>query len=219
MRSSGPTRLGGQLAPRRDVHFFFLLDGSTSMVHDARIQSLNYAVACAVDEMRRVAAEQWTANVLVRALRFATDIEWVVEKPTPIAEFEWTKNIAADGETAMGKALSAVADELEKLDVRGKYYPPVIILVTDGEPTDRDAFEKGLERLLSQSIGRLSTRIAVAIKVGPRGIECLKKFTDIILPADKADEIVQNIAIASTSGIMLSAKPERVGHELPKMRR
>src|SRR5882757_9506438 len=111
-----PTRLGGALAPRRDVHFFWLLDGSTSMVHEARIQSLNFAVASAIPEMRRVASEQWKANVLVRALRFANDVEWIVEKPTPIAEFEWTKDIPADGETAMGKALSAVADELEKLD-------------------------------------------------------------------------------------------------------
>ena len=112
-----PARLGGKLAPRRDVHFFWLLDGSTSMLRGARIYSLNFAVASAVPEMRRAAAAQWKANVLVRALRFASTVEWVVETPTPIAEFEW-KDIPAEGETLMGEALSAVAAELDKLQLR-----------------------------------------------------------------------------------------------------
>jgi uncharacterized protein YegL len=204
MANSNPEYLGEPGAPRRDVHFFWLLDGSTSMVHDERIQSLNYAIAIAIPEMRRIASEQWTANVLVRALRFANDVEWLVERPTPVDQFEWTTDMVADGETAMGKALSAVADELAKLDVRGKYYPPVIILITDGEPTDPDGFETGLQRLLDQRLGRVSTRIAIAIKVTERGMDCLKKFADVILPAEKADEIAQSIEIASTSGIMMS---------------
>jgi uncharacterized protein YegL len=208
MQNSGPERLGGALAPRRDVHFFWLLDGSTSMLRGARIQSLNFAVASAIPEMRKAALQQWKANVLVRALRFASDVEWVVEKPTPISEFEWNEDIPADGETVMGKALQSVADELAKLDSRQRFLPPVIVLVTDGEPTDKDSgFDRGLEHLLANKLGRASTRIAVAIDVGPKGIECLKKFTDIILRAENADEIAQNIVIASTSGIVISSSP------------
>ncbi len=203
-----PARLGGTLAPRRDVHFFWLLDGSTSMLRGARIQSLNFAVASAIPEMRRVASQQWKANVLVRALRFATDVDWIVEKATPIAEFEWTRDIPADGETAMGKALSTVVTELDKLPGTRKFYPPVVILVTDGEPTDKDfGFEKALNQLLQHKLGRISTRIAVAIDVSPKGMEYLKQFSDIVLCAENADEIAQNIVIASTSGIMISSSP------------
>jgi uncharacterized protein YegL len=178
------------------------------MLRGARIQSLNFAVASAIPEMRKAASQQWKANVLVRALRFANDVEWIVEKPTPISEFEWKDDIPADGETAMGKALHSVADELDKLDVRQRFLPPVIVLVTDGEPTDKNAgFDRGLERLLANKLGHASTRIAVAIDVEPKGIECLKKFTDIILCAENADEIAQNIVIASTSGITISSSP------------
>lgn len=208
MSKPAPALLGGRLAPRWDVHFFWLLDGSTSMSRDKRIQSLNYAVASAIPEMRRVAAQQWKANVLVRVLRFASGVEWVVREPTPIAAFNWDQDIPADGETAMGKALESVADELDRLDDKGRYFPPVIILVTDGEPTDPDSgFDKGLARLLNQRHGRVATRIAVAINVGPKGMEYLKRFADIILPGKNADEIAQNIVIASTSGIMISSSP------------
>jgi uncharacterized protein YegL len=215
MQKSGPQRLGGKLAPRRDVHFFWLLDGSTSMLRGARIQSLNFAVASAIPEMRKAASQQWKANVLVRVLRFANDVEWIVAKPTPISEFEWTEDIPADGETVMGKALQSVADELEKLDSRERLLPPVIILVTDGEPTDKNfGFERGLERLLKDKLGRVSTRIAVAINVGQKGIECLKKFSDIILRAENADEIAQNIVIASTSGIVISSTPNAAASKM-----
>ena len=209
MQKARPERLGGALAPRRDVHFFWLLDGSTSMLRGARIQSLNFAVASAIPEMRKAASQQWKANVLVRVLRFADDVEWVVEAPTPISEFEWKEDIPADGETVMGKALQSVADELDKLNGgKQRLLPPVIILVTDGEPTDKDSgFEKGLDSLLTNKLGRASTRIAVAIDVSPKGIECLKKFSDIILRAENADEIAQNIVIASTSGIVISSTP------------
>jgi uncharacterized protein YegL len=205
MMGSVPARLGGPLAARREVHFFWLLDGSTSMLRGSRIQSLNFAVASAIPEMQRAASQQWKAKVLVRALRFASDVEWVIAQPTPIDKFEW-RDIPADGETAMGKALWSVADELDKLDTTRRYFAPVIILVTDGEPTDPDSgFEKGLSRLLNQKLGREATRIAVAIDVGESGMECLRKFTDIILPAENADEIAQNIVIASTSGILMSS--------------
>ena len=91
-----------------------------------------------------------------------------------------------------------------------RYYPPVIILVTDGEPTDKNSgFERGLQRLLSHELGQIATRIAVAIDVGPKGMDYLRQFSDIILYAENADEIAQNIVIASTSGIMISSVPAR----------
>jgi uncharacterized protein YegL len=205
MPEAVPDRLGGAMAPRRDVHFFWLLDGSESM-KGARIQALNFAVASAVPEMIKAAEGEWKANVLVRALRFASDVRWIVEKPMPISEFRW-KDIDAKGETRMGEALSTVAGELGKIDARRRFFPPVIILVTDGYPTDN--FEAGLERLLSTEIGQITIRIAVAIDVGPDAMECLRKFTgvDKILRAEDADSIAKQIVLASVAAIKISSSP------------
>src|SRR5437868_3095831 len=183
-------RPGGRLGPRRDIHFFWILDGSTSMQGE-KIQSLNYAVASAIPEMRKIAAKHPQANVLVRAMRFATQVDWVVATPTPVADFQWT-DIDAEGETAMGRAVSAICDELDKLDASRRYYPPALILVTDGHPTDEgNGFETSLQRLLAHKLGKVATRLAIAIgsDVGPEGMECLRKFikNDEIQPLEVSD--------------------------------
>lgn len=205
-------RPGGKFGPRRDVHFFWILDGSTSM-RGEKIQSLNFAVASAIPEMRKVAAKHPSANVLLRALRFATGVDWITPRPTPLSEFQW-RDIQADGETSMGLALSAVCDELDKLDTSRRYYPPALILVTDGHPTDEgDGFEAALQRLLTHKLGKAATRLAVAIgdDVGPEGMECLRKFikNPEIKPLEVTDlgALPRLMRIVSRSAIEISSTP------------
>ena len=210
--SAVPELPGGRLGPRRDVHLFWILDGSTSMQGE-KIQSLNFAVASAIPEMRKVAAKHPHANVVVRALKFATDVEWIVGAPTPISEFQW-RDIEAKGETSMGLALSAVCDELDKLDVRRRYLPPALILVTDGYPTDpNNGFETALQRLLNHQLGRIATRLAIAIgtDVGPEGTLCLRKFINDpkIQPLEVSDlgALPRLIRMVSRSAIEISSSP------------
>jgi len=207
---------GGKFGPRRDVHFYWILDASRSMFGE-KIQSLNYAVARSIPEMRKVAAKHPRANVLVRALRFATDARWVTQRPTPLSEFEW-RDIQAEGETSMGLALSMVCDELDGLAARvdkgERYFPPVLILVTDGHPTDeRKVFEAALQRLLTHRLGESATRLAIAIgtDVGPDGMQCLRRFINnpTIKPLEVTDlaALPRLISIMSRSAIAISSNP------------
>src|ERR1700747_1011102 len=91
-----PERPGGELATR-ELHFFWLLDVSTSM-QGAKIQSLNFAVANAISDMRSAAESNPKAKLMVHALRFATDVQWisctgqsssVPSPPVHLSEFEW----------------------------------------------------------------------------------------------------------------------------------
>lgn len=200
-------RPGGDLA-RRDIHFFFLLDGSGSMAGE-KIQSLNYAVASAIPEMRSTADENPQARVLVRALKFADHVEWIVQEPTPLSEFQW-QDIKAGGETAMGKALEAVAEALERLETEAtdrRYLPPAIILVTDGHPTDD--FEAGLRRLRAHPFGEAATRLAVAIGGTEAALGPLQDFIGNPrlkpLQAEDSAELVRLIKFASTSAIKHSS--------------
>jgi uncharacterized protein YegL len=207
---------GGKLGSRRDVHFYWILDGSRSM-RGEKIQSLNYAVARSIPEMRKIAAKHPRANVLVRALRFATDAQWVTPRPTPLAEFEW-RDIEADGETSMGLALSLVCDELDGLaagfDRGERFFPPALILVTDGHPTDeRKVFDAALQRLLTHKLGESATRLAIAIgtDVGPDGMQCLRRFINnpTIKPLEVTDlaALPRLISIMSRSAIAISSRP------------
>jgi uncharacterized protein YegL len=158
--------------------------------------------------MRRAASDNPFARVLVRAVRFASRAEWLTPEAVPLQNFQW-HDIEANGETAMGEALLLVADALDKLQTGARFLPPVLVLVTDGHPTD-DKFDEGLRRLMAQPLGRAAVRLAVAIG-SDADIGRLQEFIgnpDIHpLQAGNADALAQMITFASKSGISLSSTP------------
>ena len=76
------TRLPGGALASRPLHFFWIVDCSGSMAGD-KIQRLNFAIKEAIPEMQKVAAENPNAQVLVRALTFASGAQWHISQLTP----------------------------------------------------------------------------------------------------------------------------------------
>lgn len=144
---------------RRQLHFVLAVDCSGSMTGD-KIASLNYAVRSAIPAMRAAAADNPENDVLVRVLRFADDVQWTVETPVPVDRFEWS-DLTAGGETNMGAAFTALAQALTAEKMPGRQLPPVLVMLSDGLPTD-DA-EAGLGGLMKSAYGAKAIRIAVAI--------------------------------------------------------
>ncbi len=152
-------RPGGQLATR-PLHFIWIADASGSMKEDGKIQSLNMAIREAIPHMQKVASENPNAQVLVRAIKFASGAQWHISQPTPVEDFKWV-DLKADGVTDLGKALSMVAEQLKIPPMTDRALPPVLVLISDGQPTD--SFEKGLRKLLDQPWGKKAVRIAISI--------------------------------------------------------
>ncbi len=152
-------RPGGQLATR-PLHFIWIADCSGSMKDDGKIQALNMAIREAIPHMQKVASENPNAQVLVRAIKFSSGAQWHISQPTPVEDFKWV-DIKADGVTDMGKALSMVADQLKIPPMTDRALPPVLVLISDGQPTD--SFEKGLQKLMDEPWGKKAVRIAISI--------------------------------------------------------
>ncbi|MBM4094695.1 MAG: VWA domain-containing protein, partial [Planctomycetes bacterium] len=129
----------------RDMHFFWIVDCSGSMQIDGKMAALNNAVKEAIPAMRDVAEENPFAKMLIRVIAFSSGATWTVAAPVPVADFNWM-DLQADGVTDMGSAFEKVADQLEteKLGARG--FPPVLVLISDGQPTDD--WKKGLKKIL-----------------------------------------------------------------------
>jgi uncharacterized protein YegL len=125
-----------------------------------KIQSLNYAIENAIPAMVRVADENPNADLQLRVLTFSSGASWHVEHPTPVRDFHWSP-LDADGITDLGKALDLLCDalELDKMPPRG--LPPVVVLLSDGQPTDQ--YQAALERLKRLPWGSRAVRIAIAI--------------------------------------------------------
>ena len=201
----GGNRPGGELATR-PLHFIWIADCSGSMQGE-KIHSLNYAIRSALPEMLRVAEDNPNANVLVRAIKFSNGAQWHVAQPTPVADFKWS-DLSAEGVTDLGKALCMVAEQLKMPPMQERALPPVLVLLSDGLPTDD--YSNGIKVLLEQPWGRKAVRIAIAIGTDADH-EVLQKFighTELApLQANNAEDLVKYIKWASTVVLKSASSP------------
>jgi uncharacterized protein YegL len=206
-------RPGGELASR-PLHFIWIADSSGSMEQDGKIQALNTAIREAIPHMRKVAEDNPNAQVLVRAVKFSNGAQWHISQPTPVADFAWT-DLAAEGETDMGKALQLVAEQLKMPPMSERALPPVLVLVSDGQPTDD--FEAGLKALMNEPWGKKAVRIAISIGRDADD-EVLQKFignTELKpLAANSPEALVRHIKWASTA-VLKSASSPAAGADTP----
>ena len=199
-------RPGGELATR-PLHFIWITDCSGSMKSHGKIQALNTAIREATPHMQKVADENPNAEVLVRALKFSSGAQWHVAQPTPVAQFRW-EELSANGSTDMGKALGMVAEQLRIPPMSERALPPVLVLVSDGQPTDN--FNKGLAALMDEPWGKKAVRIAVAIGEDC-DLEVLRRFIrhpEIEpLQANNPEALVDYIKWVSTAVLQAASSP------------
>lgn len=200
------TRPGGELATR-PLHFIWICDCSGSMGVDGKIQALNNAIREATPHMQKVADENPNAQVLVRALRFSSGAQWHLSQPTRMEDFKWT-DLSAEGVTDMGKALSMVADQLRIPPMTDRALPPVLVLISDGQPTDD--FSKGLKDLMELPWGKKAVRVAIAIGEDADH-EVLQKFIAHPelkpLQANNPESLVKHIKWVSTAVLKSASQP------------
>ncbi|MCW5746708.1 MAG: VWA domain-containing protein [Alphaproteobacteria bacterium] len=163
---------------RRQLHVILALDCSGSMTGD-KIASLNYAMRAAIPEMRAAAEDNPETDVFIRVLRFSSQAEWHVATPTPVSQFEW-QDVAAGGETNMGDALCMMAEVLNPERMPGRQLPPVLVLISDGQPSDD--FEGGLKRLLESPFG---------------SARCASRSPSAVMPTTRSSSASSAIPISS----------------------
>lgn len=199
-------RPGGELATR-PLHFIWICDSSGSMLNDGKIQALNNAIREALPHMRGVADENPNAEVLVRAIAFSTGANWHVSQPTLVQDFKWD-DLIADGPTDLGQALEMVAEQMQIPPMTDRALPPVLVLVSDGQPTDN--FDRGLEVLMAQPWGKKAVRIAIAIG-SDADHDVLQRFIGNIeikpLQASSPEALVKYIKWVSTAVLKSASSP------------
>jgi uncharacterized protein YegL len=181
-----------------------------------KINQLNHAIRDSLPEMQIVAKENPNATVLIRALKFSNGAEWMNRDPVDVEKYTWI-DLDADGVTDMGKALSMVADELKIPPMSERALPPVLVLISDGQPTDD--FDSGLKKLMAERWGQKAVRIAIAIG-GDADYDVLQKFignTEIKpLVATNATMLVKQIKWVSTVVLKAASTPMSQTKGAPK---
>lgn len=204
-------RPGGELATR-PLHFIWIVDCSGSMFGE-KIGTVNHAIQSTIPEMADAARNNPNARLLVRTLKFATGACWVTQSPIPIEDFAWD-DLDANGVTDMGKAFDLLAAQLTIPPMTDRALPPVLVLLSDGRPTDD--YKASLDRLLRLPWGKKAVRIAISIGQDADD-DVLAQFTgnrELVLQANNPQALVQMIKWASTAASQVSApasKPMLMG--------
>jgi uncharacterized protein YegL len=147
---------------RRPLHFIYLCDCSGSMRANGKMQALNQAIRQSLPEMVQVNQQNPEAQILVRVLSFSDQARWHLAAPTPVEQVLplWT-DLQASGLTYMGAALRELASVLRTPPMEQRALPPVLVLVSDGAPTDD--FTAGLRVLMAEPWAAKAVRLAIAM--------------------------------------------------------
>lgn len=202
---------GGALA-NRPLHFFWMVDCSSSMAGD-RIGAVNHAIQECIEPMREEAAGNPNAQLYIHTLKFASGASWVTAEPVPIEEFAW-EDVEASGITDMGKAFELLAGQLSMPPMPARALPPVIVLLTDGNPTDD--WKRPLEKLLKMPWGKKAVKVAIAIgkDAGRSVLEAFTGNPEAVLDAGNPEVLTHFIKWASTVASAVSnptSNPVEVG--------
>jgi uncharacterized protein YegL len=202
---------GGAMA-NRPVHFFWLLDTSSSMGIGGKISTLNFAVHEAIPEMKRVADDNPTAALMVRTLTFSNGARWHRDPAKQIADFTW-EDITASGVTDMGAAFRMVAKELQTPPMPARALPPVLALVSDGQPTDD--WRGGLAEIDATPWGKRAVRVAVKVGEAADNKDMLQEFLGNPelqpIEANNPAALVAAIRWASTVAVKVASAPKIEG--------
>ncbi len=198
-------RPGGALA-KRPLQFIWIVDCSGSM-GGRKIETLNLAIRESIKPMQDVADENPNAEVQVRVIGFADGAQWHVSQPTDIHQFKWS-DLNADGVTDMGKAFALAADALKVEQMPARGLPPVLVLITDGQPTDD--VNTGLKALMDQPWGKKAVRIGIGIGEDAN-FDVIQKFIGNPeikpLTAANAQDLAKKIRWASTVPLKAASNP------------
>lgn len=147
---------------RRTMTLFFLVDTSGSMDGD-KIGSVNDAIRETVPDLQDLSDSNPDAAIKIAALPFDTDVRWLYPQPIDSADFRWN-DLQANGLTSFGAALIELNTKLSKtqfLQEAAGSFAPVIILLSDGGPTDN--YKKALDGIQQNNWFKYAIKVAIAI--------------------------------------------------------
>lgn len=152
-------------APRRVMTLFYVVDTSGSM-YGRKIGTVNNAMEEAIQsDLPEISAANDDAEIRVAILKFSTDCEWITPQsgPVPIEDLFWN-DLVAGGLTDLGHACHELNQKLsrtEYLKSQTGAYAPVILLFSDGGPTDD--WQSGLRELKQNNWFKHAIKIAIAV--------------------------------------------------------
>lgn len=194
---------------KRAMVVFFIIDISGSMKGN-RIQAVNDAIRNLIPELKKREASNTNAEIRVAIMEFSSNANWRTTEPVPVSSFNYNEITYVGGGTNFGKAFSALNKKLSRnefLKSSAGSYTPLIILMTDGKPSDLALYKEELDILKQNSWFQYATKAGIAIEEGALSPECRKvllEFTSnesMVLLASNTNVLAKQIQLVTLTGV------------------
>lgn len=194
---------------KRAMVVFFIIDISGSMKGN-RIQAVNDAIRNLIPELKKREASNTNAEIRVAIMEFSSNANWRTAEPVPVSSFNYDEITYVGGGTNFGKAFSALNKKLSRnefLKSSAGSYTPLIILMTDGKPSDLALYKEELDILKQNSWFQYATKAGIAIEEGVLSPECRKvllEFTSnesMVLLASNTNVLAKQIQLVTLTGV------------------
>lgn len=159
---------------RKSMVMFFLIDTSGSM-EGRSIAAVNDAMREVLPDIQDISNNNADAKIKLAVMSFSSGTNWETTEPQDLDSYRW-KDLEAGGVTDMGAAFRELNSKLDRnafLQDPAGVKMPVIILISDGEPTDD--FREGLKVLHQNKWYKRS--IKVALGVDDANMDVMEEFT------------------------------------------
>lgn len=193
---------------RKLLPIIYVVDTSGSMA-GGRISSVNEAMHETVDVLRDVSESNPSAELKIGVLKFASNAEWITKDGFKFLEDYYWNDLQAGGLTDFGSALRELDQKLSRsgfLDSPVGYKVPVIIFLSDGEPTDD--WEGALAKANANNKWfKVATKIALAVEGADEDV--LGKIvgnSEAVIPVDNMDTLKKLIRVVSVTASMIGSK-------------
>lgn len=147
---------------RKSMVMFFLIDTSGSM-EGRSIAAVNDAMREVIPDIQDISDNNADASIKLAVMSFSSGTNWETPQPVELGSYRWN-DLTAGGVTDMGEAFKELDSKLDRnaflQDPMG-VKAPVIIMISDGEPTDD--YKAGLKALQQNKWYKKSIKIALGV--------------------------------------------------------
>ncbi len=190
---------------RKTLVMFYIIDVSRSM-RGNKIRTVNSIMRNTIADIRDIGGSD--VDLKIAVMSFSNECEWLYSRPVSVEEFQW-RDLQAGGWTNLGAACRELNSKLSRkafMSSPSLSYAPVIILMSDGGPTDdyqKAIYELGKNRWFKYSI---KSAIAIGAKAN---LEKLSVFTggpDSVLPSNNSESLAKLIKAVSVVSSQISSR-------------
>ena len=193
---------------RKLLPIIYVLDTSGSM-EGSRIAAVNAAMNETMEVLKDVSQKNPTAQLKIAVLQFSSGPQWVTDELVFMEDFYWN-DLKAGGLTDFGSALNELNNKLSRkqfLISEVGFKAPVIIFMSDGEPTDD--YESALNKIKSNNKWfKTATKIAIAVG-DDANIQVLQKIAgnkEAVIKVDDLESLKKLIRVVSVTASTIGSK-------------